>query len=331
MIKITSLAPIVVFAYNRADHLKRTLEALSKNDLANDSDLFVFIDGPKNTEDENKVNDVNKLFENNNFLDSFKSLTIYNSNKNKGLARSIIDGVTKIISQYKKIIVVEDDVITSPFYLLYMNEALVKYEFENKIGSISSFVPEIKIPENYNENVFLTRRPTSIAWGTWLNRWENIDWDCENYFFQKYNIFRRYKINSWGNDVAGRLDRFKVGLNDSWAVRYTVHGILNKLYSIHPIETLAEHIGYDNSGTNCSKDDLVKFSVNITLSNRLELPNNLPDENKLIKKEFQQKYKRPILSEIGEFLLIVILRLKPKSKLVKIARKLSFKIKKIIE
>lgn len=331
MIDSNTLAPIVVFAYNRVDHLQKTLKALSENDLAIESDLFIFVDGSKNSDDFIKVTEVYNFLNNYQFFNYFKSFTIFNSEINKGLASSIIDGVTKIIRQYDKIIVVEDDVLTSPYFLIFMNDALNKYSRNQRIGSVSSYVPNIIIPKNYNQSVFLSMRPSSIAWGTWLNRWEKVDWNFVNYSFQKYNLLFRFKINSWGNDVAGRLDRYKVGLNDSWAVRFTVHGILNDLFSIHPIETLTEHIGYDNSGTNSSIDDLKRFSVNISNLKSLEIPILAPSVNKLIKKEFQQKYKRPILSVIGEYILIVLLRLKPNSKIIKMAHRLSFQIKKLIE
>jgi GT2 family glycosyltransferase len=111
------LAPITLFVYNRLDHTIDTVMALQKNDLSKESELFIFSDGPKNKDDEKKVLAVRKYIKS---IKGFKKVTIFESKKNKGLANSIISGVTKIINKYGRIIVLEDDIVTSKYFLIFL-------------------------------------------------------------------------------------------------------------------------------------------------------------------------------------------------------------------
>ena len=120
------LAPIVLFVYNRLNHTRQTLEALQKNDLASKSELIIYSDSAKNKNDLDKVAKVREYIKN---IDGFKKIIIRKAKKNIGLANSIINGVTKVVNEYGKIIVLEDDLMTSRFFLRFMNEALVAYKY----------------------------------------------------------------------------------------------------------------------------------------------------------------------------------------------------------
>ena len=102
------LAPIVLFTYNRPWHTRQTIEALQKNHLASESVIFIFSDGPKTKEDEPKVEEVRKFLKT---IQGFKQIEIIEREKNWGLAKNIIDGVTKVVNEYGKVIVLEDDII----------------------------------------------------------------------------------------------------------------------------------------------------------------------------------------------------------------------------
>jgi len=132
-----NLAPIVLFVYDRPDHVKQTVEALKKNELALNSELFIYSDAAKNKNGEDKVIKVRQYIKN---LDGFKKVTIFERNKNLGLASSIINGVTKIVNDYGKVIVLEDDLVTSPFFLKYMNEALELYKEERRVREVSFII-----------------------------------------------------------------------------------------------------------------------------------------------------------------------------------------------
>ena len=170
------LAPIVLFCYNRPWHTQQTLDALSKNDLADDSNLYIYCDGPKLGIGIKALADIEETRNIVKTENRFKSITIVESESNNGLADSIIHGVTEIVNRYGKIIVLEDDIVTSPGFLTYMNDALEVYKGEEKVMHISGYMYPVKkkLPDTF----FI--RPTSCwGWATWKRAWDcfekNVD------------------------------------------------------------------------------------------------------------------------------------------------------------
>ena len=170
-----SYAPIIIFVYNRADHFTQVYNALSACKEAKGSDLFVFSDGAKNESGKEKVNEVRKAVAAIKDAGDFKSVTVTESHINKGLAASVIAGVTEIINKYGKVIVVEDDCVVSPYFLKYINNALEFYKDNKKIGCVSGYTPMIKFPANYTDDVFTAYRSCSCTWACWADRWQGID------------------------------------------------------------------------------------------------------------------------------------------------------------
>ena len=258
-------APIIVFAYNRPEHLKRTLAALVKNKESKESDLFIFIDGPKSDVEKKKnaeVYVVAKQYENG----FFKKVVIKKSNKNKGLAKSVITGVDEIINQYGKVIVTEDDAVCSPAYLAFMNGALDYYEDKVQIWSVGGYTVPIKIPENYCSDVIVTQRSSSYAWATWQSRWKKIDWNVEDYSLFRWNFFARRNFNKWGEDRSSMLDDRMNGRVNSWAIRFDYAMYKNGMFNILPKQSLIQNIGHDGSGTHSIVDtsDSDPFAVKIS-------------------------------------------------------------------
>jgi GT2 family glycosyltransferase len=161
-----SYAPIALFVYNRPDHARQTIEALKENELSAESDLIIFADGPKNSGAQAKVNEVRKLIKN---VIGFRSLTIHESPNNKGLANSIIDGATKVCEEYGRVIVLEDDLVTSPWFLKYMNDALNTYEQDERVISVHGYT--YPVDEPLPETFFL-RGADCWGWATWKRGWE---------------------------------------------------------------------------------------------------------------------------------------------------------------
>src|ERR1017187_10294631 len=166
-----SPAPIALFVYNRLDHTRRTIEALARNELANESSLVVFSDGPKSPEDSLKVDEVREYIRS---ASGFQTVNLVCRPINRGLADSIISGVTEILSAHEKIIVLEDDLITSPFFLRYMNEALDLYEQAAEVISIHGYVYPIqeRLPET-----FFINGADCWGWATWRRGWKLFDPD----------------------------------------------------------------------------------------------------------------------------------------------------------
>jgi GT2 family glycosyltransferase len=175
------LAPIVLFVYNRLEHTKKTVKALKKNELAKDSVLYIYSDGAKNEENILKVKEIRNYIKT---ITGFKDIIIKESKNNKGLANSIINGVTEVIDKHGKVIVLEDDLVTSPVFLNYMNHLLEKYENEKKLYSITGYNhPKkiMKIPKKYNYDIYFNPRAASWSWATWKDRWDNVDWDIKDF------------------------------------------------------------------------------------------------------------------------------------------------------
>lgn len=254
-------APVVLFVYNRVDHAEKTLKALSLNTKAKETDIFVFSDGAKSKKDEDAVKKVREIIHQENYRTAFKSFTIVESEVNKGLAKSIISGVTKIIEEYKTVIVVEDDCVTTTDFLEYMNDSLSFYKNNEKIWSIGGYTVNLKFPNDYKYQTYVMGRTCSYAWATWLDRWEKVDWEVKDYSSFKKNLKQRKCFNKYGDDRAKMLDMQQIGKTNSWAIRFCYAMFKNDMYTIYPCYSKVKNIGYDiGTHVNVKKD---KFYVDL--------------------------------------------------------------------
>ena len=244
-------APVIVFAYNRPEHLGKTLEALSNNDCAKESDVFLYIDGPKKPEGIPKQQEVlscAKRYE----AGFFRSFTISVSDHNKGLAASIIYGVNEIISRFGRVIVIEDDAVSAPSFLRFMNDALTFYQSDHTVWSIGGYTVPMDLPKDYKFDVIKTQRVSSYAWAVWKDRWDKIDWSMPDYPKFCTSFAQRRAFNRWGSDRSSMLDDQMSGRVQSWAIRFDYYMFRNKMFNIIPKRSLIKSIGNDGSGTNNS-------------------------------------------------------------------------------
>lgn len=287
-----SLAPIVLFTFNRLEHTKKTVEALQKNILANDSELYIFSDGARSSAEEVKVNELRGYLRG---IDGFKKVHIIESRKNKGLAKSVIEGITNIINKYDKVIVLEDDLVTSRYFLKYMNESLELFEERDDIWSISGYGPNIKIPNEYKDEVYLTKRGSSWGWATWKDRWDLVDWQVSD-----YNLFRKDKklvnnFNLSGKDLSPMLEDQMKGRIDSWAIRWVYSQFKNDKYTVYPVKSFVENIGNDLSGTHTTTTK----SFNVQLYNKNIILNNDLEINININKNFKEFYDKNFSGDLA--------------------------------
>lgn len=249
-------APIVIFAFNRPVSFQRTVESLQLNVESKDSDLFVFVDGPRDDHsgEIGKVAEVRKLASQ---ISGFKSVTCKFAERNKGLADSIISGVTEVINHYGNVIVLEDDLIVASNFLAFMNEALIRYKESENIFSVCGYTNKIKIPKYYQYDVYISSRSSSWSWGTWYNRWERVDWKLSQWDKVKKN---KKAFNAWGgSDCYHMLKRWKKGENNSWAIRFVYSQFINHSWSVFPCKSLVKNNGFDGTGTNCHKYSRFKY------------------------------------------------------------------------
>jgi hypothetical protein len=238
------LAPIVLFVYNRPEHTLKTIEALKKNLLATESDLFVFADGPKVVGDE-KVQAVREVIKN---ITGFATVTVQTSDVNKGLANSVIAGVSQVLQQYDRVIVLEDDIVTQRGFLTFMNQALSTYAHRDDIMSFGATTFALKGVKQGTSDVVLLKRNCSWGWGTWAKEWSDVDWEMTDYQSFLSNPKAVDRFNEAGPDLFGMLQAQMNGKIDSWAVRWQYHHFKKQKRVVNPLFCLASNIGMDGSG-----------------------------------------------------------------------------------
>lgn len=262
-------APIIVFAFNRLNALKNTIDSLLQNEEAKLSDLFVFVDGPRENRqgEKEKVKAVQEYVMN---ISGFKSTKHLFSEHNKGLGKSIIEGVSQIISQYGKAIVLEDDLFFSTNFLAFMNEGLNRYENEKKVFSICGYTNKVKIPKNYPYDAYFCTRSSSWGWATWKDRWETVDWELRDW--NRYSRMAR-AFNKWGGSDCFRMLRsVKEGWGNSWAIRFGFAEFLQDKLSLFPIVSKVRNDGFDGTGTNCKKWSRFKYIFDKSNNKTFNLP-----------------------------------------------------------
>jgi hypothetical protein len=256
-----TLAPVVLFTYKRLDTLMQTVEALQENDLASNSDLIVFSDSARNGKDQEAVAAVRGYIHS---ISGFRSIVINEASQNKGLANSIISGVTSILQQYGKIIVLEDDLVTSTTFLSYMNQALDFYKIESKVFSITGFsIPIDK--KGADSDVYFTTRSSSWGWATWNDRWENIDWTVSDYSNFKNDRTLRSDFNKMGSDMAQMLDRQMSAKINSWAIRWCYHQFSKGLYSVHPFISKVQNIGFNSVDASNTNEKYSRYNTTLDM------------------------------------------------------------------
>lgn len=244
-------APVILFTYNRPEHTRRTIEALAANELAERTDFYVFSDAAKKEADREKVNEIRRFVEQE--VKGFQSVTLIARTENYGLARNVIEGVTQIVNRYGRVIVLEDDLVTNPYFLRFMNDGLERYENEERVTGVtgfSHFGDEVELPY---ESYFNTLTGTSWSWATWADRWAYFDAACEDWTRMVTDAKLRKAFN-----YDNTYDFYKIMKNqqtdektNSWAIRWYWTNFRKHGYILSPTRSLVSNEGWDGSGIHC--------------------------------------------------------------------------------
>lgn len=282
---MNNLAPILLFAYNRPQHLKRAVASLLQNEEAKASDLYVFSDAAKSSRDKEAVELVRETIQD---IEGFRQITVVERKENWGLARSIIDGVTSIVNQCGRVIVLEDDLVVSPYFLRFMNDALETYKDEPRVGHIQAcdFTQSPRLPDT-----FLIKWTGSWGWATWKRAWENFNPNGEELLAQLYER----KLNKCF-DFNGKYGFTKMlrdqteGKNNSWAIRWNASLFLADILSLNVGRSLVSNEGLDGSGSNSYSYDPYRSKL---WMQPLKVERIQPiEENMEARKEFERYYGR---------------------------------------
>lgn len=253
----SSVAPIVLFAFNRPDHLKEVVHNLKLNELSNRSSLHIFLDGPRNDSDFVKVNECLEYAKS---ISGFKELRINTSQKNLGLSKSIISGLNSIFQTHKSAIILEDDILVSKYFLEYMNNGLDTYHDSENVCSIHGYVyPHyIQLPET-----FFLRGADCWGWASWAKNWKLFEPDGKKLL---KNLMESGEIDKF--DYFGRSGNVQMlknqieGVIDSWAIRWHASMFLANKFTLYPNISLVNNIGFDLSGTNSNKTKIFDTRIN---------------------------------------------------------------------
>jgi glycosyltransferase involved in cell wall biosynthesis len=254
-----ALAPVVIFAYNRPKHLQQTLEALSLNVLASETELRIYIDGSKeNASDEQtkKIEEVRHIANN---ISWSKSLSVFESPINKGLSASVIHGVTETLDLFGKVIVLEDDMISDKWFLTFLNEALTQYEAKTDVACVSGYIYPVtsKLPET-----FFLQGADCWGWGTWKRAWQELNTNGAELLqeLEKEQLTRHFDFD--GSYAYTQMLRDQIQKkNNSWAILWYASAYLKNRFTLYPSHSLIHNTGIDGSGTHNERSD--KFDVQL--------------------------------------------------------------------
>ncbi len=243
-------AVVALFAYNRPEHLRHTVEALAKNELAAETDVFVFLDGPKSESDQEASAEIQKHLA---AVSGFKSLTWKAAQTNAGLAQSLVGGISEILKIYDRLIVLEDDLVTSPFFLTYMNTALALYADDLQVASIHGWT--YPVTEQLPETFFL-RGADCWGWATWRRAWHVFNPDGTQLLqaLTDQSLLEEFDLDGAAHNIGMLRDQIS-GLNDSWAIRWHASAFLKGMLTLYPGRSLVQNSGTDGSGTHCHDTD----------------------------------------------------------------------------
>lgn len=300
-------APVIVFTYKRLDKTIECLNALCKNKGCEKTDLIIFSDGPKTLSDVDAVENVRlylrKFCEENKF---FKKTELIISEKNKGLATSIIQGVTSVINKYGTAIVVEDDLVTSEDFIEYMNGALCYYEDNDHIASISAFTAPMKCLKRYKKDVYVTRKGECWGWATWKKYWNEVDWNVSSFKEYYSNTKMRKEFDSIGAGLDSMLCAYMEGTLDVWAVRWCYYLYRNKLLTVYPTVSRTKNIGVDGTGEHCASSERWNTSLEESIAPcKFEMLDvNLYMERKSV--EYELGYENIVLQLLKKIKRIIL-------------------------
>lgn len=270
MCKSGAFTPVALFVYNRPWHTQMTVEALLKNAEACHTPLVIFSDASKNGSDTDRVAEVRAYLRS---IQGFQSIRIVERATNFGLSRSIADGVSTLCAEYGRVIVLEDDLLTSPDFLRFMNQGLDLYKDDAAVASIHGYAYPLESDAEVPESYFL-RGADCWGWATWARAWQHFEPDGFKLksMLQHQNL--EYRFDFDGNSAYMKMLRNQIkGKNDSWAIRWHASAFLKNMLTLYPRQSLVANIGFDASGTHCAEADYFATSIGVGPANlkRVEL------------------------------------------------------------
>lgn len=248
------LAPVILFTYNRPEHTRRTVEALAENELASETELYIFSDAAKKEEDRKKVEQIREYAET---ITGFRRVELAAREENYGLARNVIEGVTKIISRFKCAIVLEDDLITNRYFLRFMNDGLNRYRDEKKVTGVTGYSFLDDRAKLDRESYFCGLTGTSWSWATWDDRWALFDKEAAGWerLREDARYRKRFNYDNTYNFYQILKQQQTDEKTNSWAIRWYYTTFRMDGLILAPLHSLVSNNGWDGTGVHCGDKD----------------------------------------------------------------------------
>ncbi len=286
-------APIAVFAFNRPDHLAKTLGTLASNTGAEKSDVVIFCDGPRTANEKEKTETVREIAA---LAGGFQSVTVVPRDINLGCASSVITGLNAMFAEHDRVIVIEDDIVTSPYTLSFFNRCLKIYEHENTVFNISGWSPPhslMSFPAGYQYDAYFLPRFNCWGWASWRNRWQKVDWSMSDYSEFESDKYLQDAFNQGGADLSPMLRDQMEGRINSWAIRMDYARFKHGCVGLGPVHSYTTNIGM-GSGTH-TLDATDRFDNDLSLANPLpRLPGHVFLDRAIVR-SFQKIFITPSL------------------------------------
>lgn len=293
-------APVILFTYNRPEHTKRTIEALAANELAAETELYVFSDAAKKEADAGKVQEIREYAAT---AAGFKQIHLTARTENYGLARNVIEGVTEIVNRYGKVIVMEDDLVTNPYFLRFMNDGLDRYEREKQVTGVTGYSFLDDGTDYEKESYLCGLTGTSWSWATWADRWADFDKDAKGWEKLKEDGAYRKRFNY--DNTYNFYQILKMQQQDaktnSWAIRWYYTTFLQNGLILAPTRSLVGNDGWDGSGVHCGGEAPGAVHALKTERAITEFPDEiteLPEIRRRLKKELRKISEPSLLKRL---------------------------------
>ena len=241
-------SPLLLIAYKRTDTLGHALSALAKCKGLNDRPVFAYLDGARSPADETDIENVHKMFV------DFKStvcpeLQIVRREKNYGCRENIVSAITEVINKYGRLIIVEDDIVVSKYFLEYMDEALDFYQDDKRIWGINAYRNRFaKIPADYQKDIYLHQRNMCWGWGTWADRWNAVDFDMAYWSDFKSDPKNVERLKAVSFFLPGMIESEYNGLLKTWDVQVSLHIVNENMYCVEPRYCMTRNCGCEGGG-----------------------------------------------------------------------------------
>lgn len=284
-------APVVLFAFKRARELKLTLASLQGNHLASQTDLYVFVDGPRCADDVAKVKAVRTLLDD---ITGFKTIHRSYSDSNIGCANSIIAGVTSVLKLHTAVIVLEDDVVTTANFLDFMNQGLDRFGDVPAVFSVGGYTLPFKRPNDYTPDGYFFQRTCAWGWAIWADRWQQVDWALTDFDDFMSDPRARQRFSEGGSDRVRMLERAQKQEIDAWDIRLCYSEFKADGYTLYPTVSKTINIGVDSPD---STTEVVYDRYRPVLDSGRQRLFSLPETvqtNPTYDRQFRRKFSVPV-------------------------------------